>query len=122
MRWSVYDQFEIVLENAAQNEGISEETAELIDRTQLWARDNQDSGYGALDVKLPLMDRFLVGARLLYDIAAVPERVLSPNNYDANTLTFGALGAVSLVDWLQLGASWSHQLAQPRTVTDTPGR
>jgi len=116
--WSRYDDFEIAITNpASSNTELSDSAVESITSPHPWARDNQDAIWGALDVKGRPIPMLTVGGRIAYDSAAVPDHALSPNNYDANTWMLSGLAAAHPGRWT-LGLSYTHFLAEDRTVTD----
>jgi len=61
----------------------------------------------------------VLGGRVLYDMAAVPDAALSMNNYDANTVMLSGLLAARPARFLELGVSYTHQFIGTRTVTDS---
>lgn len=116
--WKVYDDFDVtVSEVAARNQLANPEAATLVEQKRLWARANEDSFWAALDVKGSFAERFTAGARVLYDKAAVPDKALSTNNYDADTVMVSGLFAVSFLDHFEIGASATQQFVSERTVT-----
>jgi hypothetical protein len=121
--WSAHTDYDITIsEIGARNPGLPEETVALVERQQLWARDNRDSVWVGLDGKGTIRQRVILGGRLTWDQAAVPDAVVLANNYDANNLILGGLVAGRPVRALTLGLSWSHHFLQTRTVTDSAFR
>jgi long-chain fatty acid transport protein len=98
---------------------VREATAALVSQDKLWARDSRDSFWLALDGKVKPHERVELGARLLYDRASVPTNVLSPNNYDANTVAATAVVLGHVHENLSLGFSAGQYFAQRRNVTDS---
>ncbi len=118
--WHVLRDYDIVIDRIAEeNPDVPDDTVALVERTQAWARDNEDSFWLGLDVKGTVQDRYTMGGRLLYDKAAVPDQALLANNFDTDTVTLGGLFAARIVDQLQVGVSWSHYFLRPRRVTDS---
>jgi len=118
--WSAFTDFMISIADVEElNELENPETAELVNREQRWARANEDSFWMGLDGKYQITDRWLAGGRLLYDRSAVPDAALSPNNYDTNTLMISGLAAFKPVKFLELGLSFTRQVAATRVVTES---
>jgi len=117
--WSVYTDFEIEISGMEENEGVDPEAAALVNTSRLWARDNQNTVWGALDVKFGFGERWTLGGRATLDRAAVPDHALSPNNYDANTLVLSAMGALQAHEKIQIVMSFSHHFVQDRVVEDS---
>lgn len=115
--WGAYTDFDITISEA---QAASEEAAALINTDVPWARANEDSYWFGVDAKGQLVDRKLtLGGRVLFDKAAVPDRALSANNWDADELIVGVMGAFKPLPALELGLSYSHHFAAPRTVDDS---
>lgn len=115
--WSVFTDYDIVVSDA---QAETEAAADLVNQTRQWARENHDSGWGGVDVKGDLEGGLVtLGARALYDVAAVPDEALSTNNYDANVLMTSVLIGLRPVKPLTIGVSYTHQFLQTRTVTDS---
>jgi long-subunit fatty acid transport protein len=100
-------------DTAAQN------TADLVSQDRQWARDNRDTFWVGLDGKVKLPKMFLLGGRVMYDHSAIPTTVLSTNNFDANTLSLGALVDIKPVKPLDIGLSYGRSIFLTRTVTDS---
>ncbi len=121
VNWSVYSDLLIEISGMEENEGLDPDAARLVNKQQLWARDSQDSIWGALDVKGTLAQGWLtLGARALVDRAAVPDHALSPNNYDANSLSLSGMAALNILPLdLDLVLSYGQTFMAQRTVTDS---
>jgi len=122
VNWSVYQDFSIQISDvAAQNPDINPEAAHLVEKEQLWARDVEDSIWGAVDVKATLARGWLtLGGRVLFDRAAVPDHALSPNNYDANTATLTGMAALHILPVnLDVLVSYGYSIIGERTVSDS---
>ncbi len=117
--WAAYTDFEIEISGMEDNEGIDEEAAELVNEKRMWARDNRNTWWGALDVKAQFGERWTLGGRATFDRAAVPDHALSPNNYDANTLVLSAMSALQVHERLQIVMSFSHHFVADRVVEDS---
>jgi hypothetical protein len=65
-------------------------------------------------------EQVLLGGRALFDRSAVPDKAMSPNNADFDTIQLGALIAVqpSKKVPLQIGVSFTEHIQLPRTVTE----
>lgn len=114
--WSSYRDFDIRLDNVvSQNTEVEPEIAEKVATDRLWARENRNTFFVGLDAKGQVHERVLVGGRVSYDHPAVPTALLSPNNYDAQTLAIGALVAATPVKGLQIGLSFTESVALSRT-------
>lgn len=118
--WSAFQDFRVEVYNIAEkNPDMKEETAELITQDRKWARDNQNSWFGGLDLKARPTERWTVGGRLLYDTAAVPDVAMSPNNGDADTFMLSGLVAFQALKPLTIGLSGSRYFSEERTITDS---
>jgi hypothetical protein len=131
--WHVYQDFDITVNDVGElnpwqsdcDAGDSascykaEHTPGKVEQHRLWARDNKDSFWAALDVKGDLGEYVTLGGRVTYDKAAVPSSALSGNNYDANDVILGGLAAVKPVKWITIGAQYSHQFLATRVVDDS---
>jgi long-subunit fatty acid transport protein len=113
VHWSVFEDYDINI-HGAEIEG--EEAQDLVNQRRTWARANQDSFWGGLDVKGEVGRRVTLGGRALYDRAAVPDAALSPNNYDADEVLLSGLAAVRVVKGVEVGVSYTHHFVQTRTV------
>jgi long-subunit fatty acid transport protein len=122
VNWSVYDDFTVEISGIEEkNPDVNPEAAELVSKHQLWARDAQDSIWGALDIKGTLAQGWVtVGGRALFDRASIPDHAVSPNNFDANSVTVSGMAALHIlpVD-LDLYVSYSEAFLQERTVTNS---
>jgi long-subunit fatty acid transport protein len=118
VRWSVFDNYRITIADVDTLNDIPDPTAKGLNSVRLNARDNQDTFWVALDGKVKVRERLLLGARITYDHPAVPIEVLSPNNFDGPTVAVGVLAAYSVLDRVQIGVSTTHQFIATRTVTD----
>ncbi|MEL6342099.1 MAG: outer membrane protein transport protein [Myxococcota bacterium] len=120
VRWSVFQDLEIILDNVDRlNDGLAEEAVDLIEQERLWARDNRNSVFAALDARGPLGERWGWAGRVMVDRAAVPDEALSMNNFDANAVTPSAMVTWRPIDKIQLGVSGSRAFLASRTVTNS---
>lgn len=122
--WSVFKDYEIdiAVDPASVPKDTPEQradTAALISQTKTWARDQQNSFWFGIDGKFDVHERVMLGGRVLYDKAAVPTDVLSPNNYDANTVSLTGLIVGKVLPQLQIGLSATQYIAQTREVTNS---
>lgn len=122
--WSAFTDYEIDItvdpDTVPKDDpGARQETAAVVSQSKLWARDAQNAFWAGIDAKVDVHERVTLGARALYDNAAVPTQVLGPNNYDANTLALTGLVAVRPVKELEIGLSATQYIAATRTVTDS---
>ncbi|MFT5679439.1 MAG: long-subunit fatty acid transport protein [Myxococcota bacterium] len=118
--WSAFKDFRVEVYNVAEkNPDMKEDTAELITQDRKWARDNQNSWFGGLDLKARPTERWTVGGRLLYDTAAVPDVAMAPNNGDADTFMLSGLVAFQAMKPLTIGLSGSRYFSEERTITDS---
>lgn len=118
--WSAYKDLDVVLDNVTKvtdGEGFDADTAEKLGKDRKWARDGQNTWWAGVDAKYTFLERFTVGGRALFDKASTPDHAMSPNNYDADTIHLGGLVSARPLKWLELGVSYNHQLALPRTIT-----
>lgn len=122
--WSAFTDFEIGTEISpdqvdVEDPALAEETAELVSQQRPWARGNVDTFWVGLDGKVEV-NRFLTGGlRVVYDKSAVPSRVLSLNNYDADTVMVTGLAMVTPIEKIGIGASFGHYFLADRVVTDS---
>lgn len=120
VQWSQYDDFHIKVTNT-DVEGTSEDnTAKakaLVEQTRDWARDNEDSFWAALDGKFSPTKKWTIGARYWFDRAAVPDKALSTNNWDADEHIVTGLLAYKPVPFLEIGLSYTHHFVADRTTT-----
>lgn len=115
VQWSVFDDYEITVEEA---EVENPDAGAIVNQHRYWARANQDSFWLALDGKVRIADRVTLGAKMMYDKAAIPDEALSSNNWDGDTIAPSLLAAVRLGP-VELGASYTHHFVATRTVTDS---
>ena len=116
VNWGKFQDFEIEVKDVGQLNDLSEDAAALLNQERSWARDNRDSYWLGVDGKMKLNKVFGVGARLLYDRAAVPDTTLSPSNYDANTVILGGLVMVRPAPHFRVGVGFSQYFVQQRTT------
>lgn len=114
VRWSVFQDYDITI---AEADAPTEAAEALVEQHRLWARANEDARFIVADVKGEVGDRLLLGGRVSFDEAAVPDQALSTNNYDANDLILAAMADVWVAGPLRLGLSYSHHLLATREVT-----
>ena len=112
--------FDIKMFDVAELNGLENpDTVALIEQDRVWARDNQNSTWFALDTKTMVGDRWIVGARALHDRAAVPDPMVSPNNYDANTTSITGLIALRVADPLTISVRATQSFLQTRVITES---
>jgi len=122
--WSTFQDFEVsinqvgVRNNEADFNDLAA-TAQLVNQTRLWARDNHNSLWVAADGKVAVNDQWTVGGRLLFDQSAVPDQALMLNNFDTNQLVLTALGRFSPTEHLSVGLTVSQYVAFRREITDS---
>lgn len=124
VRWSQFTDYDISTQIAAdqvqvEDPAIAEETAALVSQRRSWARDNRDTFFVGVDGKLRLHTLLGLGLRGTFDRAAVPDRVLSANNLDADSLILSGLVFSSPLQQLTVGLSFSHHLLATRDVADS---
>jgi len=118
--WSAFTDFDITVSGVEErNELQKPAAADLVNQRRQWARANRDTGWGGVDVKGELGEQWLVGGRVLYDRAAVPNEAVLANNYDADTLLLSGLVAYRPLPALQVGLSFTHHLMPTRTITNS---
>ena len=118
--WSAYSDFDIRTSGIVErNDGVSEETAELIEEGHLWARDAQTTAWFGLDAKATLTDRVQLALRTIFDPASIPDSALSPNNWDANKVHLAGGVAANLSERFMVAIAYSHQFIAERTVTNS---
>lgn len=120
VHWSVFQDYAILVTDVqSTNTTISDDTASLVGQDRRWARDNRDSWSIAVDAKARVADRFRVGGRVGYDAPAVPDATLSPNNYDAHTLSLGVLGGVQVSRQVEIGVTFQEYIGLRRETTSS---
>ena len=124
INWSDFTDYEISTDVDPdtvdlEDEAARESTAATVSQNRSWARDNQNTYWVGVDVKRRIAnDKVLLGGRVLYDRAAIPDTTVAANNIDADTIIPGGLGAFRITDALELGVSYSHYfLAKCETST-----
>jgi long-subunit fatty acid transport protein len=122
--WKVFDDYEIgtnipASEVKVEDPAVAEETAALLTRDRLWARDAQNTGWVGVDAKMRFNTFLSGGARVLYDRHAIPTDSVSLNNHDADAIIPGVLLQVNPINQLAIGLSYSHQFLMARTVTSS---
>jgi long-chain fatty acid transport protein len=123
--WSVFTDYDIttvVTPDAipAANPEDAEQSAELVSQERKWARDNRDTFWVGVDGKYMFSELFGAGARVIYDRSAIPDQVVSPNNFDANQVMLTGVLLVNPIDRIGIGLSAGHYFLATRTVTDSP--
>ncbi|MFT6161829.1 MAG: long-subunit fatty acid transport protein [Myxococcota bacterium] len=121
--WSRYTDFDVTLSDVETRNDPNdftdlERTAGLVNQNRLWARDNVNTGWVAVDGKVYVQD-FTVGARVTYDGNATPNQALMLNNYDAGKVITSAMAEYRVWNGLSVGLSYSHYFLFRRTITDT---
>lgn len=123
--WSVFTDYDI--ETTVKADAIpiddaaaAEETAALVSQKRQWARDNRDTFWLGVDGKYMFTPVVGAGARVLYDRSAIPDAVVSPNNFDADTVMVTGLLLVNPIERIGIGLSAGHYFLATRTVTDSP--
>jgi long-chain fatty acid transport protein len=122
--WKVFDDYEIgtnipASEVKVEDPEVAEETAGLLSRDRLWARDAKNTGWVGVDAKMRFNTYLSGGARLLYDRHAIPTNSLSLNNHDADAIIPGVMLQVNPINQLAIGLSYSRQFLVTRTVTES---
>ncbi len=122
--WSAFTDYDISTQISAdqiqvEDPTVAEETAALVSQRRQWARDNRDSFFVGVDGKLELHRLLGVGLRGTFDRSAIPDRVLSANNLDADTFIRSGLLFSAPIQQLTIGLSFSHHFLATRDVTDS---
>lgn len=121
--WSGFGPYEIqtlVSPTAFPGTLANDTMARIVGTPRTWARDHRDTFWAGLDGKVTLSDRVTVGARALYDRAAIESQSVLANNYDASALHLSGMGEVRPTDKLGITLSVAHQFLARRVVTDSP--
>jgi hypothetical protein len=126
VHWSVFKDYTIKISGIEdKNDLPKEETADLVNQERLWARDNHDSLWGAIDAKYNI-GMMTFGAWILYDQAAVPDEAVSTNNWDADTVMLTGLLAITPFriaaerpKYVTVGFSYSHYFIATRTIKNS---
>lgn len=106
----------------AVNAGAAVEAATLSSQPRTWARDHRDTFWVGVDGKVDLSEQFTVGARALYDHAAIEAQSVSANNYDANALHLTGMVDFSPIEKIGITLSFTQRFLAERVVTDSPYR
>jgi len=122
--WGAFTDYEIRTEVPRSqidldDDETAEETAELVSQNRKWARDNRNTFWVGVDGKLKVHKLFTVGARVFYDRSAIPTSVKSSNNYDLDTLGLMGLAAVTPIDAVGVGVSFTRHQMFAQTVSDS---
>ncbi|MFT4624943.1 MAG: long-subunit fatty acid transport protein [Myxococcota bacterium] len=122
--WSRFTDFEISIDDIGELNTFDTKlqktrTPALTEQKRLWARDNVNTYFFALDAKYTVSPVWLVGARATLDRSAIPDSALSTNNYDASQWILMAHAAASPMPQLRIGLSFSEYLAATREITDS---
>lgn len=107
--WSRYADLQV--QTVLEAEGASE-----FSRDRAWARDGRDVFAATLDAKFQATDRFLVGARMGVEQAAVPAGTLSAAHADGETIRVAGLAVFSPFRALELGLSYGRDFVAARNV------
>jgi len=122
--WSAFKDYEIATsipqsEIDLDDEETAKETADLVSQNRTWARDNRNTFWVGIDGKFKIHKLFTVGSRIFYDRSAIPSKVKSTNNYDLDTLGLMGLAAVTPIDAIGVGVSYTRHQMFAQTVTDS---
>jgi long-subunit fatty acid transport protein len=122
--WNAFTDYDITTsiprsEIDLDNDETAEETAALVSQNRKMARDNHNTFWVGIDGKMKMMKLFTVGGRVFYDKSAIPSTAKSANNYDLDTLGLSALAAVTPVEMLGIGLSFTRHQMISQTVTDS---
>jgi long-subunit fatty acid transport protein len=120
--WAVFTDYELEISDiAARNpdQADPEGLAATLEKSRLRARDARNTGWGGLDVKGEVTDHLLLGGRIVFDHAAIPDHAVSSNNYDANDLMLSGLVAAKPIPQVQVGLSYTYHMLAQRVVTDS---
>jgi len=120
--WSAFDNYDITISDvAARNPDADhpDNLAAAVEKSSPLARANQDTYWGGFDVKGRVNPYLVLGGRLLFDHSAIPDKAVSPNNYDANDLMLTGLVAVDPTPYLEIGASLTQHILEKRMITDS---
>lgn len=122
--WSAFDNYELNIDIPPEafvdvaDTGVQQSSSELASQQRNWARDNVDSFWLGFDGKFKPLPVLTTGAKVVYDKSAIPDRVVSTNNFDGNTVTTTLSGAVGLKQ-LTIGLAYAHTFFPKRTVTNS---
>jgi long-subunit fatty acid transport protein len=123
--WSAFSEYGLNTDVKAEdiseealNEASAETAAGLASQNRTWARDNENTFWLGLDGKVKPLPILTTGARVIYDKSAIPDRVLSTNNFDSNAVIAGINTAVG-IGLVQVGLSYEHTFLASRTVTNS---
>jgi long-subunit fatty acid transport protein len=123
--WSVYRDLVVdITDTAALNPSLSDEAGEAFDVSKVRARDAEDTFWVGIDGKVHFGPTttgqpFTAGARATFDRHAIPDTVLGPNHFDADTLLLSGLVAYRITPAFELGLSATHWFVARRVVTDS---
>ncbi len=125
--WSNYSSVEITTRVdpngvALNREEDREATANLLGQDLSMARGLVDTYWVAADIRGRVSDEWTIGTRLTYDRHAIPTQMISPNNFDTDTVVTAVLAEVKLSDSVSLAGSYSHYFQQTRVVDNSAYR
>lgn len=123
--WSVFTDYDIeTVVKADQIPAASPEDAErsaaLVSQQRQWARDNRDSFWIGIDGKYMFNEIVGAGARVTFDRSAIPDALVTPNNFDADAVMLTGVLLLQPIDRIGIGLSAGHTFLATRTVTDSP--
>ena len=120
VNWSVYDEFTLkISDTGTLNTLQNEETAALLNKTKVQARDAHDTFWAGLDVKAQPHKLVGVGARVLFDQSAIPVESLTPNNFDTDTVIVGGFVAAKPTKRFSVVLGFSQYIAAERVVENS---
>lgn len=123
--WSRFSDFDITVAGVGEKNDFhgdiaQEKAPELLNQQRLWARAAHNSWWAGVDGKLNLVDDQLVlGGRVIYDRAALPDAALSTNNWDADGVSVSALGSYRVLAPVSVHLHVGTTFYQTRTITDS---
>jgi long-subunit fatty acid transport protein len=120
VNWGVYKEFTLRISDVGTLNTLQhEDTAGLLNKKRVQARDAHNTFWTALDVKAQPFEAFGFGGRITFDQSAIPTASLSPNNFDANTLILGGFVSAKPNKRYTLVLGFSQYLAASRVVSDS---
>jgi len=124
--WSAFSDYEIKtiiaddqLSDDLTDPDIRAETLELVNKPRVWARDHRNTFWAGVDAKAQVHEMVMVGGRVFYDRASVPNESLLINNLSLDTIGLSAMAMVSPFEQLGIGLSYTRNQFISQTVDNS---
>ena len=124
--WSAFSDYEIEtiiaddqLSDELTDPEVRQETLDLVNKPRVWARDHRNTFWAGVDGKAQVHEKVMVGGRLFYDRASVPNESLLINNLSLDTIGISGMAMYSPVDQLGIGLSYTRNQFISQTVDNS---